>query len=79
MMVEEMKNVDIRTINKADLVDICMVKVDPNLPRKERLQSFLEQIKNPYCFRCGDVVVKSIFSEEGPTMQECMENYIRTR
>lgn len=79
MTVEEMKNVDIRTVNRDELVDIRTVKIDPDLPREERIQSFLEQIKNPYCFRCGDVVVKTSFSEDGPTMQECMEHYIRTR
>ena len=79
MTVEEMKNVDVRTVNREELVDIRSVQIDPDLPREERIKSFLEQIKNPYCYLCGDVVVKISFSEDGPTMQECMEHYIRTR
>lgn len=79
MTTEEMKNVDIRTVNREELVDIHSVKIDSDLPREERIKSFLEQIKNPYCYLCGDVVVKVSFAEDGPTMQECMEHYIRTR
>ena len=79
MTVEEMKNVDIRTVNRNELVDIRMVKIDQELPQEERIKSFLEQIKNPYCFRCGDIVVKTSFPDTEVTMEECMEHYIRTR
>ena len=79
MTVEEMKNIDIGIVDRDELVDIRSVKIDPDLPREQRIQSFLEQIKNPYCYLCGDVVVKISFSEKGSTMQECMEHYIRTR
>ena len=40
-----------------ELVDIRDVKLDSSLGQAERIQSFLQQIKNPYCFRVGDVVV----------------------
>ena len=34
-----------------ELVDIRDVKLDSSLGQAERIQSFLQQIKNPYCFR----------------------------
>ena len=36
-----------------ELVDIRDVKLDSSLGQAERIQSFLQQIKNPYCFRVG--------------------------
>ncbi len=36
-----------------DLADIRDVNVDPNLPYEERLRSYIEQIKNPYMYRCA--------------------------
>ena len=54
-----------------ELVDIRDVKLDSSLGQAERIQSFLQQIKNPYCFRVGDVVVTVAYTEGGPTLNDC--------
>lgn len=79
MTLEEMKNIDIRTVNRDDLVDIRDVVIDTNLPKEERMKSFVEQVKNPYCFKCGEVVVKLSFADTDITLEERMEHYLRTR
>ena len=79
MTLEEMSAVDVRTVSRDDLVDIRDVKIDRALPKKERLKSFIEQIENPYVFKCGDVVVKSVFADGGPSLEDCMEHYLRSR
>ena len=40
MTVEEMKNIDIGIVDRDELVDIRSVKIDPDLPREQRIQSF---------------------------------------
>ena len=77
MTVEEMKAVDIRTVDRETLVDIRDVKIDRLLPLEERVRSFVEQIKNPYCFRCGDTVVKTSFLDTDVTLEDCVESYLR--
>ena len=77
MTLEEMKAVDVRTVDRDSLVDIRTVHVDRSLPLEERVRSFVEQIKNPYCFKCGDVVVKTSFSDTDLTLEDCLENYLR--
>lgn len=42
---------------KPDLVDIREVQIDRKLPQKERIRSFIQQVKDPYHFRVGDVTV----------------------
>ena len=79
MTLEEMSAVDVRTVSRDDLVDIRDVKIDRALSKDERLKSFIEQIKNPYVFKCGDVVVKSVFADDGLTLEDCMEHYLRSR
>ena len=79
MTVEEMRSVDVRTVDRESLIDIKSVEVSPELPRAERFRSFVEQIKNPYCYRCGDVVVKVEFANTNRTLEDCLEQYIRTR
>ena len=51
--LEEMSRMEYGAANKDELVDIETVHIDPDLPPAERLLNYLEQIKNPYCFRCG--------------------------
>lgn len=79
MTIEQMKAVDVRTVDRDELVDISDVKIDGEMPKKERLMSFVRQIRNPYVFKCGDVVVKSVFSETDMTLEDCMERYLRSR
>lgn len=44
------------------LVDIRDVRIDAALPQEEKIRSFIEQIKDPYRFKVGDVVVNVSYS-----------------
>lgn len=79
MTVEEMKNIDVRTVSRDDLVDIRDVKIDRTLPKEDRIRSFIMQIGNPYCFKCGNVVVKTSFADTEVTLEERMEHYLRSK
>lgn len=79
MTVEEMKAVDIRTVSRDDLVDIRDVVIDQDAPKEERIKSFLRQIRNPYCFKVGNVVVKTIFADTDVTLDDRLEHYFRNK
>lgn len=49
------------------LVDIRDVSVNKELSRDERIAEFVQQIKNPYHFKCGRFTVQASFSAEGAT------------
>lgn len=76
--IDAMKAVDIRNVDKSQLVDLNTVKIDDTKPVAERVESFLQQINNPYCFKIGDVAVKVIYKSEGPTFQQSFENMLKT-
>ena len=78
MSIEEMKNVDVRTVDRDRPVDINEIEIDDSLPPKERAAEFLRQIRNPYCFRVGKVVVKNVYSDDGVSLQERFEQFART-
>lgn len=73
-----MKNVDIRTVDPATLVDIRDVKIDKNLPQSERIRDFIRQIKNPYCYKCGKAIVKVSFSDTTATLEDRLEHYLKS-
>ena len=55
--------VDIKTVDPEQLVDIREVVINTDLPKEERILELIRQIRNPYCFRHGKIVVKINFSE----------------
>ncbi len=40
------------------LTDLKKVCIDRAKPKNERMESFVEQVRNPYLFRVGNTVVK---------------------
>ena len=77
--VKAMQNVDIRTVDPAGLRDIRDVKVNTNLPKRERILDFIRQIGNPYCYRHGKYVVKVSFTDTDVTLEDRMLSYIRSK
>ena len=74
----QMKEVDLHTVNRESLVDIREVQIDGKLPREQRFEDFLRQIRNPYCYRCGKIVVKVSFSDTEATLEDRLEHYLAT-
>lgn len=72
-----MAQTDIRAVDRDILVERSTVKLDPELSREERILSFIEQIKNPYCYLDDGVVVKLSFMDTDVTLEERLEEYAR--
>ena len=78
--LETLKNVDLHTVNRDELVDIREVKINTDLPREERMLDFVKQIKNPYCYKHGKYTVKVSFDDEvGRTLQDLLGAYIQMK
>ena len=54
----------------AELVDIRDINIDTSLPVEDRIKSYIEQVKDPYCFRVGDVKVRVAFSNTDRTLTD---------
>jgi hypothetical protein len=77
--LKDMQSIDVRTVDPGTLRDIQNVSVNRDLPKEERIRSYLQQIENPYCFLYGDHVVKLSFSDSGKTLEECLLAYLRSK
>lgn len=75
--LDAMASVDIRTVDKDTLTDLRDIVIDTKLPVEKKLASFARQTKNIYVHRIGDYVVKVRFQEEGPSIDDKMEEYLR--
>lgn len=75
--LQEMKQVDIKTVDKSTLVDISTVTIDTSLPPVDRIVDYIRQVKNPYCYLDNGMVVKISFAGKR-SMEEALRHYIRT-
>ncbi len=63
------------TAAPAQLTDINHVSIDTGLSAKERMKAYLEQIKNPHCFRCGETVVRLSFAPAENDLNSYLINF----
>lgn len=76
--LEEMKNINIETVNPDELVDIKDIKIDETKSKDEKIYEFINQIKNPYCFKCGKMIIKVGFEETDITFEDRIQNYLKS-
>lgn len=76
MTFEEMKRVDVRTVCRENLPDIRNVAVRKRNSAQDKIQDYLTETGNPYCFRVGDVVVKNTYAEDGPDLNDLLRQLI---
>ena len=74
-MIEKMQSVNLDAVDKETLVDASGFVFDNSLPLEKRAARMLEQLKNPYCFRYGDMAIKLEFAEDGPSLQELLTGF----
>ena len=72
--IKAMQSVNPLTVSADELVDINDVKVSTDLPKQERIAEFIKQIKNPYCFKCGNFIVKARYTDNGLSMEDCLQS-----
>ena len=61
---------------RESLVDILDVKLDSSMEQADRVRSFIQQVKNPYRFKVGDVVVNVAYTNGGATLNECFADML---
>lgn len=42
-----------------------------------RTEKYLEILDDPYCFQCGNIVVRTRFKEDGSPLASCLVNYFK--
>ena len=76
--LNSMRDVDIHSVDPDKLMDIRDTKVDIDKPLPDRVLDYLLQIHNPYCFLCGNILVKIEYSKTETTIEDCMEGFFRS-
>lgn len=74
--LERMRQTNIETVDKSELVDINTIQIDAFAPIEERVRTFFAQVKNPYAFRVGNTAVKIEFADNFKSLNDVLFGYL---
>ncbi len=77
--ITDLANVNIDAVNKEDLVDVSGFTFDTSVPQEQRAARILATVKNPYCFRVGDIGVKLEFPDNFPALQDVFTDLLKRK
>ena len=67
----------LKSVNSIDeMTDLLTVKADRNKSLKERRESYLNKVGNPYLVRIGNMKVKVRFANNGISLEQAFENML---
>jgi len=75
-MIDNFMSVNMDTVNVESLADISTLELNNSLPKEARLDYVLEKLKNPFCFRYGEMGIKLEFDDNAPPMGEVLTNFL---
>ena len=76
--LNQMKNIDIRTIDPDMIADSKEINIDISLPVPERMADYITQSGNPYFIKVGKIIVKMGYADTTVTVNDCFERYMKT-
>jgi len=75
-MIDSFMSVNMETVNIENLTDISTLAFDNSLPKEKRLDYVIKKLKNPLCFRYGEMGIKLEFDDNAPPMSEVLTNFL---
>ena len=69
-LMRKVKETNIDELDVSELVDIREVKIDRSKPQLIRIISYINQVKNPYCFRVGISKVRVSYANKDESLND---------
>lgn len=75
--LQRLQNVDVRTVDPNTLVQLESLKIDSDASHEEKVDSYVEHMKNPYCYLDKGHVTKISYSITTRTLEDIILHYLR--
>jgi hypothetical protein len=75
-MIDDFMSVNMNTVDITKLADISTLKFDNTLTKEKRLDYVLQKLKNPFCFRYGDMGISLTFDDDAPPLAEVLTGFM---
>lgn len=71
----QLSDIDIEKVDRCTLVNVEEIHIDTSMPATQRMLNYLEEVKNPYCFLCGETPVKVCFAPDSADLGKKLKTY----
>ena len=75
--LERCRNVSLDEASIDDVDELSSVKINTKLNQVHRIIDFISKTKNPYVFKVNGKLVRMVFSENGPTADDCLTRVLK--
>lgn len=75
-MIDNFMRINMDTVDVEKLADISTLEFNNSLSKEKRMVYVLEKLKNPLCFRYGEMGIKLEFDDNAPPLQEVLTNFL---
>ena len=75
--LEKCKNICLNEVNPDDVDELSSIKINTRMNTVNRIIDFISKTKNPYIFKVNGKLVRMSFSENGPTVDECLTQCLK--
>lgn len=76
--LQDLSHEDMEQEKRRSLSSLDDIVIDTKLPADKRMEKYLKEVGNPYCFLCGDTVVHVCFSDTGKDLDTHLLNFFKT-
>lgn len=59
------------------MIDASQIILDYTVPKEQRINMLINEIKNPYCFRVGEIGVKLEFLDNRQSLQNVFCTFLK--
>lgn len=79
IILTELAKTNVTAMNKNNLIDVSRLALDTSIPKEKRTAHIMHTLKNPYCFRYGDIGIKLEFADHTRSLQEAFEDLLKRK
>lgn len=75
----ELSKINLETIRPEMLKELTEIYIDSDMSIEYRIETFFEEINNPYCFLVNGTPVQISFNNHNKTLDECLRDYLNLK
>lgn len=76
--LKALQGISYNSIDKNALIDVSNIKSENTHSILEKIESFLNEVTNPYIIKCGKTIVEVAFSDNEKTVESQTKNYLKS-
>lgn len=76
--LKALQDISYQTMDRNTLKDVSEITLDKATSILERVESFINEVQNPYIMKCGNTIVEVEFSDNKKAIDAQIKDYLKS-